>query len=167
MDDLRLTIKVVWLWILMGKILGLTMVDLTDHATQILNVLFGNPQLKIQLFWEHFEAVNFSAYGHFTTFQGLSWGAGGIIQLIVRLDQFGTELGNFRITFPFSPPSFYLVPLLVFSLVLNHFIVTTPTQPQLNSKVGCDTKMTLDHHHHHKLYVINISAVPDPIFAKL
>ena len=25
-------------------------------------------------------------------------------------------------------------------------IVTTPTQPQLNSKVGCDTKMTLDHH---------------------
>ena len=37
--------------------------------------------------------------------------------------------------------------------------VTTPTQPQLNSKVGCDTKMTLDHHHHHKLNVINISAV--------
>ena len=27
---------------------------------------------------------------------------------------------------------------------LNFFeIVTTPTQPQLNSKVGCDTKMTL------------------------
>ena len=26
-------------------------------------------------------------------------------------------------------------------------IVTTPTQPQLNSKVGFDTKMTLDHHH--------------------
>ena len=26
--------------------------------------------------------------------------------------------------------------------------VTTPTQPQLNSKVGCDTKMTLIHHHH-------------------
>ena len=25
-------------------------------------------------------------------------------------------------------------------------IVTTPTQPQLNSKVGCDTKMTLIHH---------------------
>ena len=24
---------------------------------------------------------------------------------------------------------------------------TTPTQPQLNSKVGCDMKMTLDHHH--------------------
>merc|ERR1712002_517729 len=27
-------------------------------------------------------------------------------------------------------------------------IVTTPTQPQLNSKVGCDMKMTLIHHHH-------------------
>ena len=26
------------------------------------------------------------------------------------------------------------------------YIVPTPTQPQLNSKVGCDTKMTLDHH---------------------
>ena len=25
-------------------------------------------------------------------------------------------------------------------------IVTTPTQPQLNSKVGCDTRMTLIHH---------------------
>ena len=27
-------------------------------------------------------------------------------------------------------------------------IVTTPTQPQLNSTVGCDMKMTLHHHHH-------------------
>ena len=45
-------------------------------------------------------------------------------------------------------------------------IVTTPTQPQLNSKVGCDTKMTLDHHHN-KLNVINISAVPDTILTKL
>ena len=27
-------------------------------------------------------------------------------------------------------------------------IVTTPIQPQLKSKVGCDTKMTLIHHHH-------------------
>ena len=26
-------------------------------------------------------------------------------------------------------------------------IVTTPTQPKLNSKVGFDMKMTLDHHH--------------------
>ena len=26
-------------------------------------------------------------------------------------------------------------------------IVTTPTQPQFNSKVGFDTKRTLDHHH--------------------
>ena len=25
-------------------------------------------------------------------------------------------------------------------------IVTSPTQPQLNSKVGFDTKMTLEHH---------------------
>ena len=29
--------------------------------------------------------------------------------------------------------------------------VTNPTQPQLNSKVGIDMKMTLDHHHHHKI----------------
>ena len=28
-----------------------------------------------------------------------------------------------------------------------HF-VTAPTQPQLNLKVGFDTKMTLHHHHH-------------------
>ena len=50
-------------------------------------------------------------------------------------------------------------------------IVTTSIQPQLNSKVGFDMKMTLHHHqpppptttHHHKLNVINISAVPDPI----
>ena len=27
----------------------------------------------------------------------------------------------------------------------NNLFVTTPTQPQLNSKVGCDTKMTLIH----------------------
>ena len=43
-------------------------------------------------------------------------------------------------------------------------IVTTTTQPQLNSKVGFDTKMTLDHHpptHPHKLNVSNISAVTD------
>ena len=56
-----------------------------------------------------------------------------------------------------------------------YYFVTTPTQPQLNSKVGCDTKMTLFHHHHHhrpppthrKLTVIDISAVPDPISTKL
>ena len=29
----------------------------------------------------------------------------------------------------------------------DYAIVTTPTQPQLNSKVGFDMKMTLDHHH--------------------
>ena len=55
-------------------------------------------------------------------------------------------------------------------VTLDETIVTTPTQPQLNSKVGFDTKMTLDHHHHpppHKLNVINISAVPDPILTKL
>ena len=46
--------------------------------------------------------------------------------------------------------------------------VTTPTQPQLNSKVGFDMKMTLHHHHHpHKLNVSNISAVTDPISTKL
>ena len=44
-------------------------------------------------------------------------------------------------------------------------IVTTPTQPQLNSKVAFDTKITLDHHPPppHKLNVINISAVADLI----
>ena len=46
------------------------------------------------------------------------------------------------------------------------YIVTTPTQPQLNSKVGFDMKMTLDHPPH-KLNVINISAVPDLILTKL
>ena len=51
-------------------------------------------------------------------------------------------------------------------------VVTTPTQPQLNSIVGCDMKMTLIHHHHHhhhphKLNVSNISAVTDPISTKL
>ena len=53
--------------------------------------------------------------------------------------------------------------------------VTTPTQPPLNSNVGFDMKMTLDHHHHpthtthyhHKLNVINISAIPDLILTKL
>ena len=40
-------------------------------------------------------------------------------------------------------------------------VVTTPTQPQLRSKVGFDTKMT--HHPPHKLNVSNISAVTDPI----
>ena len=34
-------------------------------------------------------------------------------------------------------------------ILLSCNIVTTPTQPQLNStKVGCDMKMTLHHHHH-------------------
>ena len=46
-------------------------------------------------------------------------------------------------------------------------IVTPPTKPQLNWKVGFDVKMTVDHHHHHKLNVINISAVPGPILTKL
>ena len=46
-------------------------------------------------------------------------------------------------------------------------IVTTPTQPQLNSKVGFDMKMTLHHHPPHKLNVSNISAVTDPDLTKL
>ena len=53
---------------------------------------------------------------------------------------------------------------------INMEIVTTPTQPQLNSKVGFDTKMTFDHHHHpppHKLLGSNISAVTGPIWIKL
>ena len=48
-------------------------------------------------------------------------------------------------------------------------IGTTPTQPQLNSKVGFDMQITLDHHpppSPHKLKVINISTVPDPILDK-
>ena len=32
---------------------------------------------------------------------------------------------------------------------IKSFIVTTPTQPQLNSKVGFAMKMTLHHHPHH------------------
>ena len=36
--------------------------------------------------------------------------------------------------------------LCIFNICLNH-IVTTPTQPQLNSKAGFDMKMTLDHQH--------------------
>ena len=40
-------------------------------------------------------------------------------------------------------------------------IVTTPIQPQLNSKVGFDMKMTLDHPPPpHKLNVINFEFVP-------
>ena len=57
-------------------------------------------------------------------------------------------------------------------------IVTTPTQPQLNSKVVFDMKMTLDHHHHppppppthhhpNRLNVSNISAVTVLILTKL
>ena len=48
-------------------------------------------------------------------------------------------------------------------------VVTTPTQPKLNSKVGFDRKMTLDLHHHpppsapNILNFIKISAFPDPI----
>ena len=40
---------------------------------------------------------------------------------------------------------FYHISSLHFIFVC--FIVTTPTQPQLNSTVGYDTKMTLIHHH--------------------
>ena len=43
-------------------------------------------------------------------------------------------------------------------------IVTSPTQPKLNSKDRFDTKMTSDHHHHYKLNVSNISA--DPILTE-
>ena len=60
-------------------------------------------------------------------------------------------------------------------LVFKHhrfwFIVTTPTQPQFNSKVGFDMKMTLIHQPptttHQELNVGNISAVMDPILSKL
>ena len=46
------------------------------------------------------------------------------------------------------------------------FIATTPTQPQLNSKVGFDMKITL-HHHQQKLNISNKSASTDPILTKL
>ena len=46
-------------------------------------------------------------------------------------------------------------------------IVTTPTQLQLNSKVGFDMQMTSDHHYHHELNDSNISAASDPISTKL
>ena len=51
--------------------------------------------------------------------------------------------------------------------MINIICVTIPTQPQLNSKAGCDMKMTLIHHHHHpphKLNVSNISAAYWPDF---
>ena len=42
-------------------------------------------------------------------------------------------------------------------------IVTTPTKPQLNSKVGFDMKMTLDHHpsthHHHNHHTNSMSSI--------
>ena len=50
--------------------------------------------------------------------------------------------------------------------VWSNKFVTTPTQPQLNSKVGVGMKMTL-HHPPHKLHVLHISAVLDPILLKL
>ena len=37
------------------------------------------------------------------------------------------------------------VAVVVHAVAIITDIFTTPTQPQLNSKVGCDTKMTLDH----------------------
>ena len=39
-----------------------------------------------------------------------------------------------------SSPRYFLVQRIL-------FIVTTPTRPQLNSKIGFDIKMTLYHHH--------------------
>ena len=50
--------------------------------------------------------------------------------------------------------------------VWSNKIVTTPPQPQLNSKGGVGMKMTL-HHPPHKLHVLHISAVPDAILTKL
>ena len=56
----------------------------------------------------------------------------------------------------------YLQPgLSIKNLLQNAGIVTTPTQPQLNSKVGFDTKRTLHHHppthHHHTNSMSSIS----------
>ena len=59
--------------------------------------------------------------------------------------------GTFRInfsSFPTIQPSDEKLSKTKLQLNLNCiFVVTTPTQPQLNSKVGCDMKMTLIHHH--------------------
>ena len=54
-----------------------------------------------------------------------------------------------HVDFPLEIQTFILILIMVYNP--DHlFIVTTPTQPQLNSKVGCDMKMTLHHHHHHQ-----------------
>ena len=64
-----------------------------------------------------------------------------------------------------NPPHQNIIDVCNKAFICHSSIVTTPTQPQLNSKVGCDMKMTLVHPH--KLNVSNISAVTDPISTKL
>ena len=61
------------------------------------------------------------------------------------------------------------VVVMALLVATDHIIVTNPTQPQLNSIVGFDRKMTLNTTTDppHKLNVINISAVPNPILTKL
>ena len=60
---------------------------------------------------------------------------------------------------------------IVTRIMAKVFIVTTPIQPQLNSKVGCAMKMTLHNHHQQQqppqIQCHHISAVPDPILTKL
>ena len=59
----------------------------------------------------------------------------------------------------------------IFMQMLTFYHKVLLSQPQLNhnstqpkiTKVGFDTKMTLHHHHHWELNVINISAALDPI----
>ena len=48
-----------------------------------------------------------------------------------------------------NPPHQNIIDVCNKAFICHSSIVTTPTQPQLNSKVGCDTKMTLHHHYHH------------------
>ena len=92
-----------------------------------------------------------------------------------------SDLRNFKLVVAlglYQPICVTILPMVTFlSSIASQesnsgiFIVTTPTQPQLNSKVGCDMKITLVHHHHHhhphKLNVRNITAVTDPISTKL
>ena len=46
-----------------------------------------------------------------------------------------------------NPPHQNIIDVCNKAFICHSSIVTTPTQPQLNSKVGCDMKMTLIHHH--------------------
>ena len=86
--------------------------------------------------------------------------------------QYSSHVGLTWLSFLQLSSDFILTHTMSANIIAYILVVTAPTQPQLNSKVGFDTKMTLDHHHHlllhpHKLNVSNISAVTDPMSTKL